>query len=207
VAISAVALATLAVTARTARAAEDDAGRPWFPPVGEGVAPLNVYDDNALSIVHGGDDGWHINRGRYLTGLSRTDFFVTVGRADLASRERSSQSTRTTLIWTGGATLLIGTLVFYATVSRGGFDPSPFWGLGIMAAGGITIVTGLSIHGPNVTGDEADVMVRSYNVRLKSHIEEETGTGKPKPIQARLEMVTPFVDGRSGGGLLAVARF
>jgi hypothetical protein len=73
---------------------------------------------------------------------------------------------------------------------------------------GITLVLiGSMVHGPLVSVDEVDAVVGRYNDLLKAHIEEESGTSKPRPVQARLELLTPFVDGRSGGGLMAVASF
>ena len=77
----------------------------------------------------------------------------------------------------------------------------------VLLVGAGLMLVGFMIHGPAVTVDEVDAVVNRYNELLKAHIEEETGTSKPKPVQARLELIAPFVDGRSGGGLMAVARF
>ena len=205
-AVALVATATLAP--RLARAgADEEQGRPWFPTVEEGAAPADVYAKYALSVVHVGEDGWRVNRGQYRENVSRQDFFVTVGRADLAARERGRSGLRNGFIWTGAGLAATGGLFLYASISRGGYDPPSSWGLGLMGAGAVSILIGSAIHGPDVTSDEVEAVVGRYNDLLKAHIEEETGTSKPKPVQARLELLVPFVDGRSGGGLLAVARF
>jgi len=70
---------------------------------------------------------------------------------------------------------------------------------------GVAIV-GASTGGPSLSRDEAESMVTRYNRRLRSHIELETDARKA-PIQSRLRMISPFLDGRSGFGLAALATF
>lgn len=206
--LAAMAAFALAIASRPARAGDDEQrGKPWFPMVEDGASAETVYARYALSVVHEGDAGWRVNRGAYREGVSRKDFFVTVGRADLAASERRRAGLKSGFLWTGAGLAVGGGLLMYAAVSRGGFDPPPTWALGTMAAGGICVVISSMIHGPEVTVDEVDAVVGRYNQLLKLHIEEEMGIVRPKPIQARLEMIAPYVDGQSGAGVLAIARF
>jgi len=204
----AVALVLLAAP-RSARAANDQQppGKPWLPMVEEGASPEEVYATYSLSVVHVGENEWRVNRGPYRESVSRSDFFVTVGRPDLAEREQRGNSKQNAFVFTGFALLATGGVVLYAGASRGGWDPPPVYGFGMMAAGVGVLWIGLRMHGPLVTPEEVDGVVGRYNELLKVHIEEETGTSKPRPVQARLELIAPFVDGRSGGGLMAVASF
>ena len=191
-----------------ARAGDDQQpAKPWLPMVEEDASPDEVYAKYALSVVHIGEGGWRVNRGQYREGVSRKDFFVTVGRPDLAAREQSRNGLRSGLIWSGMAVGFTGGAIMFAGISKGGWDPPPTWGFATMGVGACLVLIGSMIHGPLVPSDEVDGVVNRYNELLKTHIEEETGTSKPKPIQARLELITPFVDGRSGGGLMAVASF
>jgi len=181
--------------------------KPWLPMVEQDAAPEEVYAKYALSVVHVGEEGWRVNRGQYRESVARHDFFVTVGRPDLAAREGSRNGARNGLIWSGVCVGVTGGVLILAGVSKGGWDPSPGWGLATMGVGIVLFWIGSSIHGPEVTSGEVDAVVNRYNELLKAHIEEETGTSKPRPIQARLELIAPFVDGRSGGGVMALARF
>ena len=78
------ALLAPAVVSRAARATEDQVGQPWFPLIENGASPADVYDSNALSVIHGGEDGWRVDRGKYRAGVARADFFVTVGRPEVS---------------------------------------------------------------------------------------------------------------------------
>lgn len=201
-------IASLVTIPGVARAGDDQrTAKPWLPMVEEDASVDEVYGKYALSVVHIGEEGWRVNRGQYREGVSRKDFFVTVGRPDLAAREQSRNGLRSGLIWSGMAVGFTGGVLMFAGISKGGWDPPPTWGFATMGAGAALVLIGSMIHGPIVTVDEVDAVVNRYNDLLKAHIEEETGTSKPKPIQARLELITPFVDGRSGGGLMAVASF
>jgi len=187
------------------QAADEPAGKPWLPLIEDGASPDDVYEKHALSVVHVGEAGWRVNRGKYREGVAREDFYVTIGRADLASRERSGEGLRSGLIWGGAAVTLVGGGLMFAGISHGGFDPPPMVGFAVMGAGIATLLIGSMVHGPDVPVGEVDAMVARYNARLRAHIEE--GGSRPCLIQARFQVVTPFVDGRSGGGLAAIARF
>jgi hypothetical protein len=207
-AVPAVVALVMTIAPGRARARDDQQpAKPWLPMVEDGASPDDVYSKYSLSVVHVGDDGWRVNRGQYRESVSRKDFFVTVGRPDLAAREQSGSGARNGLIWSGVCVAVTGGVLMLAGISKGGWDPPPLWGLATMGVGIGLVWIGSGVHGPEVTSGEADAVVNRYNDLLKAHIEEETGTSKPKPIQARLELIAPFVDGRSGGGLMAVASF
>ena len=170
-----------------------------------------TYDQNTLDIIRVGDEGWRANRGKYRSQLSRHDFYVTVGRTDLARREVSAAATSRALLWFGCAGAVIGGVLVYAHVSPGGASPRLETGLIVAGAGVGTAYLSTFFNGPSVSQDEAAEMTQRYNERLKLHIEQQSGEAKPKPVQALTPRVVPFVvrstDGRSGGGLLALVTF
>src|SRR6187551_1104418 len=132
------AIVALVVAAAPGRARAADGvqpAKPWLPMVEEGASPDEVYAKYALSVVHAGDEGWRVNRGQYRESVSRKDFFVTVGRPDLAAREGSRSGARSGLIWSGVAVAVTGGVVMLAGISKGGWDPPPVWGLATMGVG------------------------------------------------------------------------
>lgn len=203
-----VALLVLA-PARPARADDgQQGGSPWFPLV-DPEAPQETFDRNTLGIVRVGESGWRANRGKYRSLLDRHDFFVTVGRLDLARHQASSAATSRVVFWSGIAGMGTGALLFYAHVSEGGFDPS--FRTCLLFVGGGLLATWIStwITGPTVSSDEAEEMALRYNDQLKLHIEREIGSPPTRPLQAAAPApkVVPWTDGRSAGGLALRAVF
>jgi hypothetical protein len=200
-------LVVLAGAARAAHADDDSGGKPWFPMVDPRANPSEIYDLNELEVIHVGSDGWRVNRGKYRESVSRHDFFVTVGRTDLAARESTDRAIGVALVWSGVVAAGLGTWMLYAHFSPGGLDPPPAAGLGLMVGGGLAAIIGSGWSGPSVAPEEVDGITRRYNEQLKAHIEGDTGA--PTPVQARLAppTVAPWSDGRSGFGLVALGRF
>ena len=202
-------LVILLVAARPALADESRLGEaPWFPLI-DPQAPQETFELNTLGIVHVGESGWRANRGKYRSLLTRHDFFVTVGRTDLARHQATSAATSQVVFWSGIASVGAGGLLLYAHASEGGFDPSIRTGL-IFVGGGL-LATWIStwITGPSVASDEAEEMALRYNEQLKLHIEREIDSPRPRPIRASAPAptVAPWADGRSAGGLALRAVF
>jgi hypothetical protein len=193
------------------QAAAADGGQlgasPWFPMVDAEKGAAETYDLNTLDIIRVGEDGWRANRGKYRSLLSRHDFYVTVGRTDLARREVSAAATSNALLWLGCAGVAAGGLLIYAHVSPGGYNPSLETGLIVAGAGLGTAYLSTFFTGPSVSQEEAMEMTQRYNERLKLHIEDQSGEAKPRPLQALGPRVVPWTDGRSGGGLVALVAF
>jgi hypothetical protein len=209
------AVAVLAGTLLGARPAAAQSGEtggqigeaPWLPVVDPAVGPEETLELNTLDIVRVGEDGWRPNRGKYRSLLSRHDFYVTVGRTDLASRDAGSASTSRWLMWSGYAGVAAGALLLYAHLSPGGADPGIAPGLVCVAGGGIAVFASGWFTGPAVSQAEAEEMARRYNDRLRAHLEGEGGDDRPTPVQAMGPRFVPWVDGRSGAGLVAVGSF
>ena len=197
-----------ALGAARASAAEDASvgASPWFPVVDPAVGPQQTFESNTLEIIRVGDEGWRADRGTYRANLTRHDFYVTVGRADLASSQSASLGTSRALWWGGYASVVVGGVLLYAHFSPGGFNPGVAPGL-ICLGGGIAAVWASSwFTGPSISPAEAEQMADRYNKLLRAHIEQETGETRPKPVQALAPRVLPWTDGRSGG-LVAFAAF
>jgi hypothetical protein len=181
---------------------------PWFPLI-DPEAPQETLEHNTLGIVRVGESGWRANRGKYRALLDRHDFFVTVGRTDLARHQATSAATSQVMFWSGIAGVATGGLLLYAHASEGGFDPSIRTGL-IFVGGGL-LVSWIStwITGPSVAPEEAEEMAGGYNELLKLHIEREIGSPRPRPVRASAPppSLAPWADGRSAGGLMLRTAF
>lgn len=205
------AVAGLALLGSGRWAAAEEGGRlgpsPWFPVVDPEAGAQETFDQNTLGIVRVGDEGWRVNRGKYRTLLARHDFFVTVGRTDLARHQATSAATSRIVFWSGFVGVAVGAGLLYAHAAKGGVDPSVQSGL-IFAGGGLAAMwISTWITGPSVAPEEAEEMAQRYNEQLKLHIERETGTERRKPMQVRAPTLRPWTDGRSGGGLIALVTF
>src|SRR5262245_35528419 len=76
----------------------------WIPKVDPEKGVEETIELNLLGMIRSDDDGdadWRIFRGKYRESVSRRDFFITVGRPDLADRESSRRTKRTILLWSG----------------------------------------------------------------------------------------------------------
>jgi hypothetical protein len=180
--------------------------QPWFPMVDARKGPSETFELNTLEVIHVGEEGWRANRGKYRESLTRHDFFVTIGRPDLAAKDRSASARSSTLTWLGLGAVAAGGVMTFFRMSSGGWDPPIAVGLGLVGAGALSIYIGSKIGGPVITPEEADGFARRYNEQLKAHIEREMGT--PRPVQVRLlkPRIVPWTDGRAGG-LIAMATF
>jgi hypothetical protein len=201
--------AVLVVALQRPASAEDGrlGAEPWYPFLDPEKSPEEVLERNALAIVRIGDEGWRVNRGSYRSLVSRRDFYVTLGRGDLARREAKAEAWSSTLFWSGVVVMSVGTIVLYTHGADGGLDPGLPPGL-IVFGGGLALMLSAGFFTPpNIPADEAVDMVERYNQLLKLHIEREMGVPKPKPVQASAPRIVPWTDGRSGGGFVMLATF
>jgi hypothetical protein len=167
---------------------------------------------NALGIIREGDasderdEDWRIFRGKYRDSVSRHDFFVTVGRPDLDRRQSSRQGRHSAFVVGGVGGIIVGAWLVGASFSKGGFDPHPAVGAGLMVAGLISFLWISEIFsGPDLKVDEAEGLVRRYNERLRDHLQPPADPASH--IQAvRSLHVAPWIAPGSGG-LAAAARF
>ena len=202
----------VALLARPAAADGQLGAAPWFPAV-DPASPQETLEQNTLGVVEVGDGGWRVNRGKYRALLARHDFFVTVGRTDSARHHAASAATSRILFWSGLAGVGVGIGLLYAHAAEGGFEPSATPGLACAAGGLVTVWISSWFTGPTVTPEEAEEMAYRYNVRLKLHIERETGGETRGPQQAaaprapRAPRFLPWTDGRSAGGVMALVAF
>jgi hypothetical protein len=201
--------AMLTGTARRAVAGEPGTlgASPWFPLVNGEQDVDDVYQQNTLAIVHIGADGWRANRGKYRSLLTRHDFYVTVGRTDLARHDSASAATSRLFFWSGIAGVAVGALLFYAHVSPGGTDPGAAPGLILAGAGLTSMYVSSFVTGPSVEPEEAEEMAQRYNEHLKQHLEAPRDPPGPGPMQVGAPRLLPWTDGRAGGGLSLLATF
>jgi hypothetical protein len=200
---------TLWIGSTNARAAELG-DTVWLPMVDPEKGAAETFERNTLGIIRTGDGEdaeWRIFRGKYREGVSRHDFFVTVGRPDLASREASRQAKRRTLLIGGISAAIVGVFVVGANVSKGGWDP-PLWLGGALVGGGLIAYWVSDVfEGPDLNSDEADGLVRRYNERLRDHL-QEPDKGTRIHVMNVLEslQLAPWIAPDSGG-LAIAARF
>jgi hypothetical protein len=207
-AAAAIVVATVLVAARASGA--EDAGpgaSPWFPVVDPQVGPQKTFELNTLEIIRVGEDGWRADRGMYRASLTRHDFYVMVGRTDLASSMNSATTTSSVLRWTGYGAVAAGGVLFYEDASRGGVHTGWMPFVACVGGGAILVMVSNWFTGPSVSPAEAAEMADRYNKLLRAHIEQETGDESPKPVQAVFRPhLVPWTDGREGG-LVAFATF
>jgi hypothetical protein len=165
---------------------------------------------NTLGLIREGDDGdaeWRIVRGKYRDSVSRHDFFITVGRPDLAKRESSRRSRQTLLVVGGLGAILAGSWVLFATASEGGWDPHWALGAGLVAGGFISFYWVSDVFsGPDLKVDEAEGLIRRYNEHLQDRLQRPTDRDKRIQVVQSLHLAPWFAPG-SGGGLAVAARF
>jgi hypothetical protein len=204
-----VGLAAVLLAARPAAAEGGHLGAsPWFPHVDADANPQETYDLNTLGVVRLGEEGWRVNRGKYRSLVSRHDFFVTVGRTDLARHDARSDAISSIVFWSGLASVGVGAVLVYAHGTPGGLDPSLQSGLLFGAGGFVGMWISTWFTGATVAPEEAEEMAQRYNEQLQLHIERETGSERRKPMQVRAPtLLLPWTDGLSGGGVMALAVF
>jgi len=164
---------------------------------------------NTLGLIREGDDGdaeWRIYRGKYRESVSRHDFFITVGRPDLAQRDSTRRSRHSLFVVGGIAAIVAGGWMFFASVSEGGWDPPWGVGAGLMAGGLISFYWISDVFaGPDLNVDEAEGLIRRYNERLQDRLQRPND--RDKHIQAVQSLhLAPWLAPGSGGVAVA-ARF
>jgi len=179
----------------------------WIPMVDPEKGAEETFALNTLGLIRegeGADADWRISRGKYRESVSRHDFFITVGRPDLARQESSRQSAHTALVVGGVAGIIVGALVEGATVSKGGWDPPWPLGIGLMVGGLIAYLASDIFAGPDLKIDEAESLVRRYNERLLERLKPSERENRIQAVQ-RLELAPWIAPG--SGGLALGARF
>jgi len=180
----------------------------WIPMVDPDKGAEATFEQNTLGLIHEGEGAnadWRICRGKYRESVSRHDFFITVGRPDLARRQASRQSKHNWMVLGGVAGIIGGAWVIGASVSKGGWDPPWYLGGGLMAGGAIAYFASDIFEGPELKVDEAESLVRRYNEylqeRLKLNPERENRIHVVQSFQ-----LAPWIAPGSGG-LAFAARF
>jgi hypothetical protein len=177
----------------------------WIPMVDPDKGAEETFALNTLGMIRGGEGGdadWRIFRGKYRASVSRHDFFITVGRPDLARRQSSRQSRHTLMVVGGIVSAVAGVYVAYAAVSKGGWDPPLAPGAGLIAAGLLAYWTSGVFSGPDLEIGEAESLIRRYNERLQDRL-IRPGTREKQVQVVQSFQLAPWIAAGSGG--LAVA--
>jgi hypothetical protein len=180
----------------------------WIPMVDPEKGAEETFALNTLALIRegeGGDADWRICRGKYRESVSRRDFFITVGRPDLARRESTRQSRHTLMVVGGLVAAVAGVWVVGATVTKGGWDPPWALGGGLIAGGLISYWASDVFAGPDLKIDEADSLIRRYNERLLDRLKEPGERDKHIQVMRSLRLAPWIAAGSAGLG--AAARF
>lgn len=176
----------------------------WFA---EGVS-VHPYTGRVMST-------WSIlYRGKYLEPIEWVDFYVTVGRKDLADQYKSGVAVRTGLVIGGIVVGLAGAgMMFIPLRSKGDdqqFEEDMKWmyiGGGIMLAGGVVALVGAYYDPQPVGASEARRLADEYNQRLMKDLGlSPQDVAAPAPMQKPAIGVSPFV-APGGGGLMFGVEF
>jgi len=205
--VGALALASWLVAA--AAHATDLGDTVWIPMVDPEKGAEETLELNSLGLIRegeGADADWRIYRGKYRESVSRHDFFITVGRPDLAKRESSRQSRHSLLVIGGVTAIVAGSWLVFAAVSKGGWDPPLALGAGLMAGGFISFfwVSNL-FSGPDLNLDETEGLIRRYNERLRDRLIQPADRGNRIQVMQTLHLAPWIAPG--SGGLAVAARF
>src|SRR4051794_16524351 len=179
----------------------------WIPLVDPEKGPEETFAQNTLGFIREGEEAdanWRISRGKYREAVSRHDFFITVGRPDLARRESSRQSKHTMLLVGGVAGIVAGAWTVGASFSKGGWDPPWPLGAGLMVGGVVAYFVSDLFDGPDLKVDEADGLVRRYNERLHDSLTVPQPESHLRVVQSL--QVAPWI-AMGSGGLTFAARF
>jgi len=180
----------------------------WIPMVDPAKGAQETFDLNTLGLIRAGegaDADWRIFRGKFRDSVSRHDFFVTVGRPDLAKREASRRSKHTALLFGGYAAAGLGLVVGFAGLSKGGWDPPLLLAGGMIVGGVICAWVSDVFTGPDLNVDEAEALVRRYNDLLQSRLIRPTERDNRLQVLRSLRFTAWVVPG--SGGLGVAARF
>lgn len=180
----------------------------WIPLVDPEKGAEETFAQNTLGLIHEGEGAnadWRICRGKYRESVSRHDFFITVGRPDLARRESSRNSKHNWMVLGGIAGIIAGPVVLGASFSKGGWDPPWALGAGLIAGGAISYFASDIFAGPDLKVDEADGLVRRYNERLLDRLRPPERESRIQAAVQSIELAPWIAPG--SGGLGFAARF
>jgi hypothetical protein len=155
-----------------------------------GEDPQETYDLNALGLVHGRltkavlfgiplttTETWRPVRGKYRYELSRADFFERVGRADLASQQRSTDTWSDVLFY-GGLLIAVSGIAYplFLGDTEEVFQAKNLVITGSLLLGGIVISNvGTAISGPVTDVATATSFARQYNLALARRVQAQKG--------------------------------
>src|SRR6185369_17471625 len=97
-----------------------------------GKGAEETFELNTLGLIRVGGEEWRVFRGKYRSSVNRHDFFVTLGRPDLAAREASRRTAENAFYYGGLGTALVGGALLFAHLQSGGFDPPPAAGASVL---------------------------------------------------------------------------
>ena len=149
-----------------------------------------TYELNALGLIHGRltkavlfgiplttTETWWPVRGKYRYELSRADFFERVGRADLASKQRSTDTWSDVLLY-GGVLIAASGIAypFFVGNAEEVFQTKNLVISGSLLLGGIAISNvGTAISGPVTDIATATSFSREYNRALARRVQAQKG--------------------------------
>ena len=155
-----------------------------------GEDPQETYELNAIGLVHGRltkvvlfgiplstTETWRPVRGKYRYELSRADFFERVGRADLASKQRSTDTWSDVLFY-GGVLIAVSGIAYplFLGDAEEVFKTKNLVITGSLLLGGIVMSNvGTAISGPVTDVAAATSFARQYNRALALRVQAQKG--------------------------------
>jgi hypothetical protein len=159
---------TLALTLSTPTlAAPPDAA----PGSGDASTPAlrpTPYEAARLCLIRINQNDFSICRGPYREEVTAYDFYVLVGRQDLADKDSHRRLALGLTVGGGLAAALLGLVSLVAPIVPGSDEKAP-WPVTVgLIGGGLTIgwIGSAAFGGPTVTPNEAAGLVNLYNARL-----------------------------------------
>jgi hypothetical protein len=164
----------------------------------QGRSPEETYALNALDLVHQRitkvtllgigivkADSWRPVRGKYRWRMSRQEFFLHVGRRDLAEQQSSTDTWSDVLFYGGFAVTLSGVLYPFLTRNEdGGIQSEGLLIGGALFLGGLVMSNvGAAFSGPVVDAKAASSLALRYNERLAGRLSQAAQSSSSLRLQ------------------------
>lgn len=133
-----------------------------------------TYALNTLGVVRKASSPesswWRPVRGKYRWAMSYEDFFLHLGRPDLAEASDRRFLIRSTLFWGGFAVAFGGGILLFHGMVESGFGVEAGIGLGLIVGGFGANLSSRLVNYAVVSPDEAEDMADRYNQALAGYL-------------------------------------
>ncbi len=130
------------------------------------------------------EDTWYPVVGKYRYGLSREEFYLRVGKPELAAQQSSRDTTSNILFYGGFAVALSGIVVPLVTQDEDGVTEGGILiGAALFVGGVVMSNIGSAMSGPVIDQTEAEALAQRYNGALALRVSRGASSSLMAPIR------------------------